>query len=70
MTPRACMGGWCALRDRCPHHNEADRSNPAERLCLPGQDGVRESITGQGALVVLRMALARHRAFAAAEVPA
>jgi len=37
----ACMGGWCKLRDKCPHHTEAARLNPRERLCLPGQDGTR-----------------------------
>lgn len=35
----ACMGGWCALRDRCPHFHADDRSEPAERLCPPRQDG-------------------------------
>ena len=37
----ACMGGWCRIRDRCPHHTAAFRGfSDAERLCLPGQDGV------------------------------
>ena len=36
----ACMGGWCAKRDHCPHFNAADRRQPAERLCVPGADGV------------------------------
>lgn len=35
----ACMGGWCALRDRCQHFHADDRSEPAERLCPPTQDG-------------------------------
>ena len=35
----ACMGGWCKTRDKCPHHF-AVSSTPAERLCVPGQDGV------------------------------
>ena len=36
---RACMGGWCHLRDRCQHHTTPFRGNPAERLCVPGFDG-------------------------------
>ena len=36
----ACMGGWCAKRDHCPHFHAADRRQPAERLCVPGADGV------------------------------
>ena len=35
----ACMGGWCAQREHCMHYHAADRSAPAERLCLPGADG-------------------------------
>lgn len=35
----ACMGGWCALRDRCPHFHADDRGDPAERLCPPKKDG-------------------------------
>lgn len=35
----ACMGGWCALRSRCQHFHADDRSEPAERLCPPKQDG-------------------------------
>ena len=37
---RACMGGFCARRDKCPHYT-AEGHEPAERLCLPGEDGVR-----------------------------
>lgn len=36
---KACMGGWCARRDQCPHHTA--EGEPAERLCLPGRDGVQ-----------------------------
>lgn len=32
----ACMGGWCTVRDRCAMHCCADRSEVAERLCMPG----------------------------------
>lgn len=64
MTAPACMGGWCTRRDRCPHHHAADRRAPAERLCLPRQDGVMVRITHQGA--VMRQVLA----LAAAGVPA
>lgn len=37
-TP-ACMGGWCALRDHCNHYHADHRSEPSERLCVPGHDG-------------------------------
>lgn len=37
---QACMGGWCAKRDHCPHFHATDRRQPAERLCVPGSDGV------------------------------
>lgn len=39
MTTQACMGGHCLKRDRCAHYHATDRTNPAERLCPPGQDG-------------------------------
>lgn len=36
----ACMGGFrCLKRETCVHHHREDRSNPAERLCEPGQYG-------------------------------
>ena len=38
---RACMGGWCDLRGRCPHYTEAERVNAVERLCMTGRDGIR-----------------------------
>lgn len=37
----ACMGGWCSLREKCPHYTEAVRVNPSERLCVKGEDGKR-----------------------------
>lgn len=37
---KACMGGWCAKRDHCPHFHAENRRQPAERLCVPGADGV------------------------------
>lgn len=46
----ACMGGWCRKRDRCPHYLAADRRDPAERLCVPGADGV-----GAGLPVVMHL---------------
>lgn len=36
---KACMGGFCALRDRCPNFHAEFRGSPNERLCLPGKDG-------------------------------
>jgi hypothetical protein len=47
MTP--CMGGWCGLREKCPHYTAIGANrNPSERLCLPGQDGSQliENATG------------------------
>lgn len=41
---QACMGGWCHLRDHCGHYHAENRANPAERLCLPGQDGVSDVV--------------------------
>jgi hypothetical protein len=41
---RACMGGWCALRDHCPHYHASFRGEPAERLCPPGRDGLSEVV--------------------------
>ena len=34
-----CLGGWCAKREKCPHHQAEDRRAPAERLCPTGRDG-------------------------------
>lgn len=42
----ACMGGWCTLRDHCPHYHSEDRSRrPSERLCLPGLDGISDVVS-------------------------
>lgn len=41
---KACMGGWCRIRDKCPHFHARDTSRPAERLCVPGADGVGQFI--------------------------
>jgi hypothetical protein len=38
-STRACMGGWCALREHCPHFHATRRDSPSERLCTPGMDG-------------------------------
>ncbi len=37
MTARACMGGWCAVRENCKyfHVNSPARLSPVERLCEP-----------------------------------
>ena len=40
----ACLGGWCALREHCPHYHAEDRSFPSERLCRPGSDGLSDVI--------------------------
>lgn len=39
-TISACLGGWCRKRDRCVNYNAPDKRWPAERLCVPGRDGV------------------------------
>ena len=36
---QACLGGWCKLRQNCPHYHAAMRLWPAERLCDKGRDG-------------------------------
>jgi len=36
----SCMGGWCLKRSSCSHFLAEDRSQPSERLCEPGRDGV------------------------------
>ena len=33
---KACMGGWCHVRGSCGHYHAADRREPEERLCAPG----------------------------------
>lgn len=37
MTARACMGGFCAVRENCKHFNVGwpQRARPIERLCEP-----------------------------------
>ena len=47
---QACMGGWCTKRDHCVHFHAENRSEPAERLCMPGADG-----SGMDQPVVIRM---------------
>lgn len=44
MTPRPCMGGWCARRDTCSHYTAESGRTPSERLCIPGQDGVIDGV--------------------------
>ena len=37
---KACMGGWCRIRNKCPHYTDAARGpEDAERLCIQGHDG-------------------------------
>ena len=38
---KTCMGGFCSKRDQCPHSEPVPGVEPAQRLCLPGQDGIR-----------------------------
>lgn len=60
MSTQACMGGWCAQRDKCPHYHAVNRGAPHERLCISGQDGVMVRTTKQGAVM-------RHRLIHAAD---
>ena len=39
MTTTACMGGFCSRRQGCPHYHAEDRTEPAERRCVRGEDG-------------------------------
>ncbi len=40
-APYPCMGGMCQRRNTCPHYTTRDRkSEPVERMCEPGRDGV------------------------------
>ena len=36
-----CAGGWCTVRDKCAHYWAPEQRHvpPAERLCMPQQDG-------------------------------
>lgn len=36
---KACMGGYCRKRDGCAHYGLVTQA-PAERLCIPGRDGI------------------------------
>jgi hypothetical protein len=38
-TYSPCMGGWCRIRQSCPHYTHADEREPDERICEPGKDG-------------------------------
>lgn len=37
----ACMGGWCAIREKCSYYHAEPRERfsgaPFERLCEPGK---------------------------------
>jgi len=44
---RACMGGWCVKRDHCQHYHSELRSEPSERLCIPGRDGISDLLDVQ-----------------------
>lgn len=46
MTP--CMGGWCAVREKCPHYTSPTICRPSERLCIDGRDGWQYSENAQG----------------------
>lgn len=39
---QACMGGWCTQRDHCAHFHADDRNQPAERLCMRGDEVARD----------------------------
>lgn len=37
---KSCLGGWCHLREKCPHYSLPAHYEPVERMCVPGMDGV------------------------------
>ena len=41
---QACLGGWCRKRNQCANYRAEDRREPAERLCVPGADGVGRDV--------------------------
>lgn len=51
MNLHPCMGGWCNKRQQCPHHTQSERLEPAERLCLRGQDGWQARENSSGGIV-------------------
>lgn len=53
-----CMGGWCTMRDRCPNYR-SDRilSEPAERLCPKGIDGIVPGLRTEPVMVRTRNGL-------------
>lgn len=44
MVTPACMGGFCQFRASCPRYHATDTSEPIERACEPGRDGVERRI--------------------------
>jgi hypothetical protein len=41
MRPVSCMGGFCSMRERCPHYLAATvHEKPQERICERGHDGL------------------------------
>ena len=58
---KACMGGWCRIRESCEHYAAAVRMDAAERLCDAGEDGRR----GGAAIVIRRAAGTLQRPFIA-----
>lgn len=49
----ACMGGWCTLRDKCPHNSAPAGDEPKERMCLAGRDGVRAIWAGPFRVILI-----------------
>jgi len=37
------MGGWCKRREFCSHYLAKPSKTAAQRLCVPGRDGVMRS---------------------------
>lgn len=53
---KACMGGWCRARDKCPHYMEVKRgADDSQRLCLPRQDGIRAMPAALGRVVLFNV---------------
>ena len=57
----ACMGGWCAVRDRCAHYH-ARSGTPVERLCARGDESPKPARPGPKFDAVLAGATAEPQA--------
>jgi hypothetical protein len=38
------MGGGCTVRETCARYHQAQRSDPVERLCMPGRRDMLQAV--------------------------